>query len=145
MWSPPFLWPGHAIQYYSVFITNMTDGITTYHKVNSRYNDVTVTYTRQIPADIFTCTEITFGVSAVNQSGFALHNFTLSSESCMHLFILYRHNIATFLYHSSSLYTVVEMSTRVVKFLSNAISTRALYKEDDSFAFVEAYIQVSFL
>ena len=37
------------------------------------------------------------------------------------------------------------MSTRVVKFFLNSISTRVLYKEDCSFAFVEAYIQVSIL
>ena len=37
------------------------------------------------------------------------------------------------------------MSTTVVEFLPKTINKRVLYKEDGSFAFVEAYIQVSFL
>ena len=78
-WSPPFLWPGHVIQYHNVSFTNKTDGSVTYHTIDSVYSDGTVTYTRQMPAEILTCTEVTFGVSAMNTSGFALEEFIVSS------------------------------------------------------------------
>ena len=143
-WSPPFLWPGQAIQYYNVSITNTSDGITTYHKINSMFNDVTVTYTRQMPSEIFICTEIIFGVSAVNQSGYALHNFITSSESCMHFKLLNLFSLCIAFPFFLHYMAVVEMSTRQTEFPSNAINTRVLYREDGSFAYIEAYIQVSF-
>lgn len=78
-WSPPFLWPGHAIQYHNISFSNNTDGSITYHTVASVYSDGTVAYTRQIPTEVLTCTEITFGVSAMNTSGFTLETFVVSS------------------------------------------------------------------
>ena len=79
-WSPPFLWPGHAIQYYNVSFMNKTDGSVTYRTVHSAYSDGTVMYSRQIPTEILSCTQVTFGVSAMNASGFVLKEFVVSSS-----------------------------------------------------------------
>ncbi len=58
---------------------NKSDGDITYRTVDSVYSDDTVTYTRKIPIEILTCTEVTIGVSAMNTSGFALEEFIVSS------------------------------------------------------------------
>ena len=78
-WFPHSLWPGHIINYYNVSFANKTDGSTTYSQIHGDHGNETVYYAKQIPDDIWTCTEFTFAVSAVNSSGFTLQKFNISS------------------------------------------------------------------
>ena len=42
-WSPPFLWPGQAIEYYTVSVSDENNGLLiAQKKVNSAYDDVIV-------------------------------------------------------------------------------------------------------
>ena len=42
-WSPPFLWPGYAITYYNISVTN-TEGLTDLYHVNASFSDAVVSF-----------------------------------------------------------------------------------------------------
>ena len=65
-WSPPFLWPGNAIQYFNVSITNKSDGSVTYHQINSSFSDRVVSFTKDIQEESLMCFEITVNISAIS-------------------------------------------------------------------------------
>ena len=65
-WSPPFLWPGEAIQYYDVFVTN-EERESVYHRVNTTFSDALVSLTVKTLLDQ-TCRELEFSISAVSYS-----------------------------------------------------------------------------
>ena len=65
-WSPPFLWPGHAIEYFNVSITNESDGSVTYHRINNTFNDSVVSYGKEMQEEPLMCTDITLNISAIS-------------------------------------------------------------------------------
>ena len=65
-WSPLLLWPGHAIHYFNVSITNKTDGHVMYHKINSTFRDRIVSFAMEIQDLSLMCTEITVNISAIS-------------------------------------------------------------------------------
>ena len=65
-WSPPFLWPGHAIQYFNVSVTNKNDGSVTYHQINSTFDDSVISFKLEIQEEPLMCTEFTFNISAIS-------------------------------------------------------------------------------
>ena len=68
-WSPPYLWPGRRIQYYSVTTTANTNGNTTvtdYNAIEAAYTDVVVML--PISYDEQMCIEFSFEVYAVSSS-----------------------------------------------------------------------------
>ena len=65
-WSPPFLWPGQAILYFNVSVTNESDGSVTYHQINSNFNDSVVSFKKEIQEEPLMCTEFTFNISAIS-------------------------------------------------------------------------------
>ena len=65
-WSPPFLWPGHAIQYFNVSITYKSDGNVTYHQINSDFEDRVVCFAKEIQEESLMCSEITVNISAIS-------------------------------------------------------------------------------
>ena len=77
-WSPPYLWPGQAILHYNVSFTNMSDGSVNLTSLNSTYNDPMVTHSIPVPLEVFACTEVVFGISAIASSG-QLETFHASS------------------------------------------------------------------
>ena len=70
MWSPPFLWPGHRIQYYIVSVTNRSDGNMTHHRVNTSFSDSLVTFSvRSLNTpSMLSCMGIAFSISAIDGS-----------------------------------------------------------------------------
>ena len=70
-WSPSFLWPGHAIQYFNVTYTNKSDGSVTYHQINSTFDDKVVSFTRNIQEEPLMCTEIVMTISAISAYSFS--------------------------------------------------------------------------
>ena len=68
LWSPPFLWPGERIQYYSISFTNKSDSSITYYRVNSSYSNQVVQFTRQIQMLMCIGAEFMFGISAISTS-----------------------------------------------------------------------------
>lgn len=68
-WSPPFLWPGRAIQSYDIILlfVNETDESATYHKINSSFSDRVVSFTKELQEEsIMKCTKITVNVTALS-------------------------------------------------------------------------------
>ena len=68
-WSPPFLWPGHHIDYFIVFTTNKTDDhLITIDRVNATMtlNDVIFTLNKNLLNNEYVqdCNEFTFSISA---------------------------------------------------------------------------------
>ena len=65
-WSPPFLWPGHSIEYYNISVTNPSNVNTTYHRVNTTYSDALVSFpfSSQVNQN---CMEFLFVISAVKK------------------------------------------------------------------------------
>ena len=59
------MWPGLAIQYFNVSLTNKSDQSVTYHQVNSTFNDGVVSFMKEIQEEPSTCTEIVLGISAI--------------------------------------------------------------------------------
>ena len=115
---------------------NKTDGSVTYRTIDSVYSDGTVTYTRQMPAEILTCTEVTFGVSAMNTSGYILEEFMVSSCKLIP-------NLELMYYIIMSFFIIIVMAPTRIEFPSSAINTSVLYKADGSFALVEVHVRVS--
>ena len=70
-WSPPFLWPGHAIQYFNISITNKSDGSVTYHETNSNFGDRVVSFTKDIQEESLMCTEMTVNISAISNYSYS--------------------------------------------------------------------------
>ena len=70
MWSPPFLWPGHRIQYYNISITNKTDGSMKHHRVDTSFCDSLVAFSiRSLNTpSMLSCMEIVFSISAFDGS-----------------------------------------------------------------------------
>ena len=65
-WSPPFLWPGHSIQYYNISIIN-DRRITYSHSINAIFSDTVVSFTNVAEdANIESCNTLEFVISAVN-------------------------------------------------------------------------------
>ena len=68
-WSPPFLWPGQHIQYFTITTTDLNDGNVTHHRVNTTFNDTVLSLT--IELDVYeqkawcTCTEFLFEIFAI--------------------------------------------------------------------------------
>lgn len=78
-WSPPFLWPGVPVDYYVVYITNKR-GKSTYHPVNTTFNDATISFIT-IADDhemIEACENLYFGISAISDDQEKLPSFTAS-------------------------------------------------------------------
>ena len=67
-WSPPFLWPGQAIEHYDLFVTNENKE-SVYHRVNTTFRDDVVTFTAvaEHPQAIMMCNDLNFCVSAVSR------------------------------------------------------------------------------
>lgn len=87
-WSPPFLWPGHVIVYYNIFIINKTDGSTMHHGINATFDIM-----MSLPINIGdqqrqSCTELLFVITAIDNNFSFLHqSFNVteriqSSENC---------------------------------------------------------------
>ena len=72
IWSPPFLWPGRAIQYFNVSITNKSDGSVTYHETNNNFGDRVVSFTKDIQEESLMCTEMTVNISAISNYSTAI-------------------------------------------------------------------------
>ena len=83
-WSPPFLWPGHAIQYFNVSITNKSDGSATYHQINSSFNDRVVSFTKEIHEGSLMCSEITVNISAISAYSYSTLQPPLQMFSVTH-------------------------------------------------------------
>ena len=65
-WSPPFLWPGHSIQYYNISIIN-DRRITYSYLLNATFSDVTVSFTTFAEdSTIESCDTLEFFISAVS-------------------------------------------------------------------------------
>ena len=66
MWSPPYLWRGHYIDYFNITITDLNDGSIMYKRVNVSEN----LNNRHIESYIHTihgtCSELLFEIRAVN-------------------------------------------------------------------------------
>ena len=77
-WSPPFLWPGRAIDYYMVSFVNHSDGSINSQMVNSTFSDHVVSYTQQMPSERLSCTGFSFCISAADSSG-SLQTFNITS------------------------------------------------------------------
>ena len=65
-WSPPFLWPGSAIDFYNVSIINNGTGTVHFERENASFDDRVVNYTLQ--GDDQNCTHYTVGILAVTGS-----------------------------------------------------------------------------
>ena len=65
-WSPPFLWPGRALRYFNVSITNKSDDSVTYHRINSTFDARVVSFSRKIQKEPLMCTEIAITISAIS-------------------------------------------------------------------------------
>ena len=63
-WSPPYLWPGHAIDDYNVSFVNESDGSVTYYNINSNFSNSVVSFRKEIQEETMKCTEVTVNVSA---------------------------------------------------------------------------------
>lgn len=65
-WSPPYLWPGQVIGYYTVSVVGR-DGEKTVHRVNTTYTDAVVPFTiaADHPEEVRNCSELAFTLSAV--------------------------------------------------------------------------------
>ena len=74
-WSPPFLWPGEAIQYYDVFVIN-EERESEYHRVNTTFSDAVVSLTVMSQRDQM-CSELEFSISAISYSDTKLPPFTV--------------------------------------------------------------------
>lgn len=65
--SPPFLWPGHRIDFYNISVTQGTNGNTDYYNMNSTYDAKMVTFTLDISEphqSMISCSNITFNIVA---------------------------------------------------------------------------------
>ena len=80
LWSPPFLWPGHRIEYFNVSITNnsntIADTTAVYYLVNdSSYYDATLMiYPVNVPIgtsrSLLSCNNLTFHLSAIEKTNY---------------------------------------------------------------------------
>ena len=70
-WSPPFLWPGHDIQYYSITVTNISNNsFIELSVLNATFSDALVSYVYPIDVNQSQmCTELLFGVTAITSYG----------------------------------------------------------------------------
>ena len=72
MWSPPFLWPGHRIQYYNISVTkfNKTDGSMKHHRVDTSFSDSLVAFSVHSlnTLSMLSCIGIVFSISAIDGS-----------------------------------------------------------------------------
>ena len=73
-WSPPFLWPGRAIEYYNVSLVLESDGSIYSERINSTFSDPLVSYTQ--PS--LSCTSFTFYITAITSSGSAFQTFNIT-------------------------------------------------------------------
>ena len=78
-WSPPFLWPGRAIEYYTVSFMLESDGSIYSQRVNSTFSDHVVSYTQQMSGESLSCTSFTFYITAADSSGSILQTFNVTS------------------------------------------------------------------
>ena len=83
LWSPPFLWPGQPIHYFSLSVINNTDAITSLYRINTTFSDRIVIFALKLDQgqiqDILTCTKMTFTISAFAASDVSLpQSFSLS-------------------------------------------------------------------
>ena len=69
MWSPPFLWPGHRIQYYNISMTNKSNGsiFTAHYTVDISITNpiVTVSFPMSWNRNILYCMGITCSISPI--------------------------------------------------------------------------------
>ena len=78
-WSPPFLWPGQAIEYYNVSLMIEKDGSVYSQRVNSTFSDPLVSYIQQMSGERLSCTSFTFYITAINSSGSSFQTFNITS------------------------------------------------------------------
>ena len=78
-WSPPFLWPGQAIQLYNISFASHVNSERineSYYLMNNTFSNSIVSYTKQL----LTCTEVTFDILAISlSSSESLQSFSVSS------------------------------------------------------------------
>ena len=76
-WSPPYLWPGQAIQYYNVFVTNEKKE-SAYYRVTTTFRDevvfLEVTTTDEYISPM--CSELQFFISAIGYDDTKLSPFS---------------------------------------------------------------------
>ena len=71
MWSPPFLWPGQRIQRWNITVTNINDGNSSHHTLNSSFTDPIISFSfnwSYLQFSTMTCTEVIFSISPVSES-----------------------------------------------------------------------------
>ena len=86
-WSPPFLWPGRAIEYYNVSLVLESDGSVYSERINSTFSDPLVSYTQPVSSESLSCASFTFYITAINSSGSAFQTFSITSCKQCHSMI----------------------------------------------------------
>ena len=75
-WCPPYLWTGHHIKYYTVSITNKTDGTVTYNHINATFSDSVVAF--EMKHQHYECTEFVFLLFAVSGDDVHLQSYEVT-------------------------------------------------------------------
>ena len=78
-WSPPFLWPGQPIEYYSVSLDLESKGSVFSQRVNSTFSDRIVSYTLPMPAESLSCSSFIFYITAANSLGSVFQTYNITS------------------------------------------------------------------
>lgn len=134
-WSPPFLWPGHAIDHYLVSFVNHSDGSVNSQRVNSTFSDHVLSYTKQMPGQSLHCTAFSFCISAADFSGsLQTYNITSCKQTSSR-----QHCDIDIVYCTLLPFSIA--SPRI-EFPSVAINSSVLYKSDGIPALLEVNIQV---
>ena len=71
-WSPPYLWPGHRVAYYTIKTKHFSD-TTMFDWINATYSDNLVAISKQI--NDRECGEIVFEISAISNNNKTLKTF----------------------------------------------------------------------
>ena len=99
-WSPPFLWPGQAIEYYTISVSDEDNGLLiAQKKVNSAYNDVIVSLDVSIDEhQRQECNPYKFTLSAMNSLNELLQTFNITRgfPSGMLSLLLYKFRVLVF-------------------------------------------------
>lgn len=75
-WCPPYLWPGHHIEYFTISTTNITDGTITYDRINATFDEYVMTFEKERQGEV--CGKLKFTLSAVNTDSENLQTYEIT-------------------------------------------------------------------
>ena len=81
IFSPPFLWPGQRITYYTLLVRDTGNDVVLEDRINATFGDTVVTFTHVLDhSQRQSCSKLVFVVSALSESDELFKPFNVTLE-----------------------------------------------------------------